>query len=186
MTFKFLTLLNSLSEIFRVTSFLELLLFFVAIIFFFVGEDRSVWFGVLALFHVARAFMGMAMGRVIPSSYDFVEKLEFNGAKQLVFSNVNRELGHKVKMLICDYYDDFERLAFLYTVLAVLTTTLDIISFFAVYGILAGRIGDLPDNLSDDAIEVGLTPLNSHLGRILVIMLYTFCDIVYILWILHF
>jgi hypothetical protein len=83
MTFKFETLLNSLSEIFRVTSFLEFLLFFVVMIFFFVGEDRSVWFGVLALFHIARAFMGVAMGRVIPSSYDFVEKLEFKGDKQL-------------------------------------------------------------------------------------------------------
>lgn len=85
LTYKFLTLLNSLSEIFRVTSFLEMLLFFVAMIFFFVGTDRSVWFLVLSLFHVARAFMGMAMGRTIPSSYDFVEKLEFNGAKQMQF-----------------------------------------------------------------------------------------------------
>lgn len=92
----------------------------------------------------------------------------------------------KVKMLLCDYYDDFEKLALVYTLLAFITTTLDFISFFAVYGILAGRIGDLPDNLTDDATEVGLTPLNSHLGRILVIMLYSFCDIVYILWILHF
>ena len=48
-----------------------------AIIFFFVGEDRSTWYGVLALLHVARSFIGFAMGRVVPSSYDFVEKLEF-------------------------------------------------------------------------------------------------------------
>ena len=77
MSFKFTYMLDSMSEIFRVTAALEGLLFFIAIIFFFVGEDRSTWYGVLALLHVARSFIGFAMGRVVPSSYDFVEKLEF-------------------------------------------------------------------------------------------------------------
>ena len=81
LTFQFETLLNSMNEIFRVTSFLEGLLFFIAIIFFLVGVDGSNWYGVLALFHVARAFVGFGMGRVVPSSYDFVEKLEFKGDK---------------------------------------------------------------------------------------------------------
>jgi len=85
-----------------------------------------------------------------------------------------------------EYYNDFEKLAKVYTILAFITTALDVISFFAVYGILAGRISDIPDDIGDDLIEVGLTVLNPHLGRILVIMLYTMCDIVYILWILHF
>ena len=186
LTFKFVTMLNSLSEIFRVTSMLEFLLFFIAMIFFFVGPDKSVWFGVLALFHVARAFMGLAMQRVIPSSYDFVEKLEFKGSKQLIYANVKNDLSSKVKDLLLEYYGDFEKLAKFYTLLALITTVLDVISFFAVYGLLASRIGDLPDNLTDDQIEVGLTPLNPHLGRIMVIMLYTFCDIVFLLWILHF
>ena len=79
LTYKFETLINSMSEIFRVTSFLESLLFFIAMIFFFVGNDNSLWFAILALFHVARSFVGFAMGRVVPSSYDFVEKLEFKG-----------------------------------------------------------------------------------------------------------
>ena len=78
-TFKIETLLNSLAEIYRVTSILEMLLFFVAMIFFLIGIDYSTWYGVLSLFHVARAFVGFCMGRVIPSSYDFVEKLETKG-----------------------------------------------------------------------------------------------------------
>ena len=81
MTFKFETMINSMTEIFRVTSCLEGLLFFISMIFFFVGEDRSTWYGVLALFHVARSFVGFGIGRVVPSSYDFVEKLEFKGEK---------------------------------------------------------------------------------------------------------
>ena len=85
MTFKIETLLNSLAEIFRVTSILEMLLFFVAMIFFLIGIDYSTWYGVLSLFHVARAFVGFGMGRAVPSSYDFVEKLEFKGEKQLAY-----------------------------------------------------------------------------------------------------
>ena len=72
-------MLDSMSEIFRVTTILEGLMFWVAVVFFFVGEDQSMWFAVLALLHVARSFVGFAMGRVVPSSYDFVEKLEFKG-----------------------------------------------------------------------------------------------------------
>lgn len=85
MSFKFETMINSISEIFRVTAFLESLLFFIAMIFFFTGEDRSTWYGVLALFHVARSFVGFGIGRVVPSSYDFVEKLEFTGDRQLPY-----------------------------------------------------------------------------------------------------
>ena len=81
MTFKFETMINSMTEIFRVTAFLEGILFFIAMIFFFTGTDRSTWYGVLALFHIARSWVGFAMGRVVPSSYDFVEKLEFKGEK---------------------------------------------------------------------------------------------------------
>ena len=75
-SFKFISLLDSLAEIFRVTSALEGLLFFIAMIFFVIGNDRSMWYLVLALFHVARALVGFSMARVVPSSYDFVEKLE--------------------------------------------------------------------------------------------------------------
>lgn len=83
MTFKFETLLDSLSEIFRWTTFMECLLFFIAMIFFSIGSDNSVWYLFLALFHVARAFVGFGIGRIVPSSYDFVEKLEFKGDTQL-------------------------------------------------------------------------------------------------------
>ncbi len=78
------------------TSLLEGLLFFVAMIFFFIGNDKSVWYLVLALFHVARSFVGFAMGRLVPSSYDFVEKLEFKGEKPLVYENVRVEMQTKV------------------------------------------------------------------------------------------
>ena len=96
LTFKFETLLDSLAEIFRWTSFSEGLLFFVATIFFSSGWDNSVWFLVLALFHVVRALVGFGIGRVVPSSYDFVEKLEFKGEKQLSYHQVRPELARKV------------------------------------------------------------------------------------------
>lgn len=90
------TMFDSLSEIFRVTSLLEGVLFFVAMIFFFIGDNDSVWYLVLALFHVARSFVGFAMGRVVPSSYDFVEKLEFKGNVPLKYANVKADLTRKV------------------------------------------------------------------------------------------
>ena len=46
-------------------------------------------------------------------------------------------------------------------------------------------IGSL-DSLISDWEEKHLTQASAHLGRILVIMVYTICDIVFILWILHF
>ena len=110
MTFKFEVLIDSLTEIFRMTSGMEFMLFFVAVIFFFTGLDRSTWYGILALFHVARAFIGVAMQRVIPSSYDFVEKLEFIGKGPVRYSSVKQELTLKVKKLLVEYYDDFEKL----------------------------------------------------------------------------
>jgi len=136
-----------------VTSFLEFALFFVVLVFFFAGTDRSVWYGILALFHVARAFFGLAMGKVIPSSYDFVEKLEFKGEKQLQYSAVRNDLSRKVKELLMEYYNDFEKPAMIYTILALITTVLDIVSFFAVYGLLANRISDA--KASGDLLEFG-------------------------------
>ena len=131
------------------TSLTEGILFFIAMIFFSGGLDNSVWYLVLSLFHVARAIFGFAMGRVIPSSYDFVEKLEFKGDKQLEYRLVRPELTRKVQTLLLEYYDDFEKLALVYTLLACISFVLDIISFFAVYGILASRLSDLPDIVFD-------------------------------------
>ena len=185
MTFKFETMINSMTEIFRVTAFLEGLLFFVAMIFFFTGTDRSTWYGVLALFHVARSFVGFGIGRVVPSSYDFVEKLEFQGEKQLAYPQVRPALTRKVQNLLLEYYDDFEMAARLYLFIAFITFILDIISFFVVFGFLAGLKSD-SDALTESLAEVFLTAGNPYLGRIFVVMLYTICDIVYILWILHF
>ena len=45
-------------------------------------------------------------------------------------------------------------------------------------------VGPLPG--SDDFADLLLTAGNPHLGRIFVIMLYTICDIVYLLWVIHF
>ena len=90
------SLLDSVAEIFRVTSALEGILFFIAIVFFVIGNDRSMWYLVLALFHVARAFVGFAMARVVPSSYDFVEKLEFKGEATLKYQQVRPELTRRV------------------------------------------------------------------------------------------
>ena len=199
MTFKFETLLDSMSEIFRTTSLVESLLFFVAMVFFFVGHDKSVWFGVLALFHVARSFVGFAMGRVIPSSYDFVEKLEFFGDKQLEYRLVRTELKNKVQTLIMAFYEDYERLAKLYTILALGTFVLDLVSFFAIYGLLAEFSNDWDDEevrlevakaynntdilTDEDAYHTAGSP---YIGRFIVVMLYTACDIFFLLWILHF
>ena len=189
MTFKFETMINSMTEIFRVTAFFESLLFFISMIFFFTGADRSTWYGVLALFHIARSFVGFGIGRVVPSSYDFVEKLEFKGEKQLAYPTVRPALTRKVQYLLLEYYDDFEMPARLYLFIAFVSFVLDIISFFIVFGFLAGLksdVGDLPDGTPDEVIEVALTAGNPYLGRIFVVMLYTICDIIYILWILHF
>ena len=194
MTFKFETLLDSLSEIFRWTAFLETFLFFVALIFFAVGEDKSMWYLVLALFHVVRSFVGFAIGRIVPSSYDFVEKLEFKGERQLEYRLVRPELTRKVQSLLMEYYDDYEMPARLYTLLAVISFVLDIISFFAVFGLLAGYIGkvdeiEIPNGqveVPTELKELWLTGANPYLGRIVVIMLYSMCDVLYIFWILHF
>ena len=67
-------------------------------------------------------------------------------------------------------------------------------SFFAVYAQLAGFNNDAEDGAEalsilasdDDANElkdVALTAGAPYIGRILVIMLYVFCDLAYLLWI---
>ena len=47
-----------------------------------------------------------------------------------------------------EYYEDYEKWAKPYTFLAVITTVLDVVSFFAIYGSLAGyNSGDDTDAL---------------------------------------
>mmetsp|Transcript_1756 Transcript_1756/g.2460 ORF Transcript_1756/g.2460 Transcript_1756/m.2460 type:complete len:171 (+) Transcript_1756:797-1309(+) len=161
MTFKFETLLDSLSEMFRWTSFLEGLLFFIAMIFFSAGVDNSVWYLVLSLFHVARAFVGFMIGRIVPSSYDFVEKLEFKSDRQLEYRLVRPALVRKVQSLLLDYYDDYEMPARLYTLLAVVSLALDMISFFAVFGLLAGFVSNSEDSgitiTNSDGVAISAT-----------------------------
>jgi len=60
----------------------------------------------------------------------------------LQYSAVRSDLSRKVKELLMEYYNDFEKPAMIYTILALITTVLDIISFFAVFGLLATRISD--------------------------------------------
>ena len=88
----------------------------------------------------------------------------------------------------------------LYTLLAFISFVLDIISFFAVYGLLAAFINDFEDfgvvlqntnqvslaDAADDIVDLFLTAANPYLGRIVVIMLYTACDIVFVIWVIHF
>ena len=84
----------------------------------------------------------------------------------------------------------------LYTLLALVSLALDIISFLAVLGLLSGYIGNVEelDELEEIDVEVlpgiivtdFLTSANPYLGRIIVIMLYTMCDLLFVLWILHF
>ena len=90
--------------------------------------------------------------------------------------------------MLLEYYDDFDLVARLYLLIALISFVLDIISFFVVFGFLASLKSDVSDaNLVlDELIETALTQGNPYLGRIFVVMLYTLCDIVYILWILHF
>ena len=155
------------------------------------------FYGVLALVHVGRSFIGFGMGRVVPSSYDFVEKLEFKGDKQLHFPQVRPALTRKVQNLLLEYYDDFEIVARLYFFLALATTVLDVIAFFVVFGMLASYTGDGPEDIeasgeveafivTTEITELYLTGASIYLGRILVVAVYTVCDLVYVLWILHF
>ena len=90
--------------------------------------------------------------------------------------------------MIVDYYEDFELVAKLYLLIAFVTFVLDIISFFTVFGMLASLKGDVTDSslLTDELEELALTAGNPYLGRIFVIMLYSICDIIYVLWIMHF
>ncbi len=44
--------------------------------------------------------------------------------------------------MLIEYYEDYEKPAKLYTLLAVVSTVLDVISFFAVFGLLAGFVSD--------------------------------------------
>ena len=76
----------------------------------------------------------------------------------------------------------------LYSFIALISFGLDVISFFAVFGLLASLKSDITDQalLTTELEEIALTAGNPYLGRIFVVMLYTICDVVYILWILHF
>ena len=92
-----------------------------------------------------RSFVGFFISRIVPSSYDFVEKLEFTGDKQLEYRLVRPQLTRKVQQLMLDYYDDYEMPARMYTFLAVVSLTLDLISFIAVIALLgsyAGRVDE--------------------------------------------
>lgn len=103
-------------------------------------------------------------------------------------------LTRKVQSLLLEYYDDYEMPARLYTLLALISLALDIISFIAVLALLGGFIGMADDTeavidlaLAGDIVVVDyLTAANPYLGRIIVIMLYTTCDVLFILWIIHF
>lgn len=88
--------------------------------------------------------------------------------------------------MLLEYYDDFEMVARLYLLIALVTFILDIISFFTVFGFLASLKSDIGDVLTDELTDIALTAGNPYLGRIFVVMVYTICDVVYILWILHF
>ena len=69
-----------MTEIFRVTAFLEGILFFIAMIFFFTGTDRSTWYAVPAFVQIARSWVGFAMGRVVPKE---VVSLQLEIEKQI-------------------------------------------------------------------------------------------------------
>ena len=58
-------------------------------------------------------------------------------------------------------------------------------SFAEETGEVVEDVGSLDSHISN-LEELHLTQASAHLGRILVIMVYTICDIVFILWILHF
>ena len=60
----------------------------------------------------------------------------------------------KVKDLIMEYYEDFEMVARLYTLLAIISFVLDIISFFIVFGFLAKIQSDADDFQLDINVAV--------------------------------
>ena len=74
----------------------------------------------------------------------------------------------------------------MYTILACITFVLDVVSFFAIYATLASFNSDSADGALQEIEDAYLTGGTPYVGRILVVMLYTTCDIVFLLWIIHF
>ena len=68
-------------------------------------------------------------------------------------------LTRKVQNLLLEYYDDFEMVARLYLLIALISFVLDIISFFVVFGFLASLKSDVSDSnlVLDEMIEKALT-----------------------------
>lgn len=81
---------------------------------------------------------------------------------------------------------DFEKLSRMYFFLAIISFVLDIVAFFIVFGLLAGYKSDMPDLLTEELEDLYLTAACPYIGRIIVVMLYTGCDIVFLLWIFLF
>lgn len=96
-----------IKEILVTVSVLEILGFFLNMIFFIGGSSYQLWFGVMNMFHVIRGFLGFILSRIFPASHEIISKLEYFGTKQLIFAQVKPELTSKVQSLLLKYYEDY-------------------------------------------------------------------------------
>ena len=153
-------------------SALEILGFFVNMVFFLGGGEYQLWFGIMNLFHVVRGFTGFVLNAIWPSSHDLMSKLDYSGHKQLVFAQVKPDLTKKMQVLLIEYYNDYEKPAKVYTATSCLTLLIDIISTW----VYIGKIG-LSDEPSAQTV---------FLGQLFSVFFYFILDIFFILWLVHF
>ena len=57
-------------DIFSTLSALELLGFFINVVFFIGSAHKQLWYAVMFMFHVVRGFVGFALSRIFPVSHE--------------------------------------------------------------------------------------------------------------------
>ena len=60
-------------------SSLELLFFFINILFFIMAEGSQLWYNVLYMFHGVRGMIGLVMSRIVPPSHEISSKIKYYG-----------------------------------------------------------------------------------------------------------
>ena len=66
-----------IKDIMSTVSVLEILGFFLNMIFFIGGGEYELWFGVMNMFHVIRGFLGFILSRIFPASHEIMSKLDY-------------------------------------------------------------------------------------------------------------
>ena len=172
--FQFEQAFSDIRDILTTVSALELLGFFVNMVFFLGGGEYQLWFGIMNMFHVIRGFTGFILNTIFPASHDIMSKLDYtrNWNTQLKFAEFPDDLAKKMKNLLLEYYNDYELPAKVYSATSVLTLLIDIISTW----VYIGKIG-----LSDKE-----TAQTVFLGQLFSVFFYFILDLYLFLWIVHF